>query len=527
MQVIYEFLKSHRIHFNKGTVRDYLSTHPYFPGILSISDLLDELKTDNAVLKISDDRFNDLPLPFIAQTSSVDGTFVLVKKIQNNTITYLNEAGLWTTQSLSEFSYLYSGIALVAEADAMSGEADFLSTRKKILTFQTFRIIQILTVIILLTAAYFYNQSPRLNITVIIFCMKIIGLILSVLLLVQMYGGSISWIDKFCIDVKGNNCKNVLLSAGATIFKESISWAEIGFFYFATSVMAMILYPPGTGLTLLICLSFLCIPFTFYSVWYQWQKVKSWCKLCLMIQAVLWIEIVAGISALQNFHPIILLKDIYILVAIGLILISLWFLIKPYMLNSGKVKELLRISNLFKKDSFIFNTLLQNQEKVDMSCTSPLTLGNPDAKFAITIVTNPLCQPCLIVQREALQLLEQYPNSVKISIILKPSVTQNQETEKIIIQLVEAYLEFDQQKFRDTIKRWGSSKSGLSNLSAMLKETSTSLDKVEEIVRSQRNWCEKYSITKTPTIFINGYGALPGYELKDLKHFIKEEDKPE
>jgi hypothetical protein len=51
---------------------------------------------------------------------------------------------------------------------------------------------------------------------------------------------------------------------------------------------------------LLGLLSLVVLPFTLWSVWYQWKVAKTWCPLCLGVVAVLWVEAILSLFALQS-----------------------------------------------------------------------------------------------------------------------------------------------------------------------------------------------------------------------------------
>jgi hypothetical protein len=69
--------------------------------------------------------------------------------------------------------------------------------------------------------------------------------------------------------------------------------------------------------------------------------------------------------------------------------VSLWFLIKPFITTSLLADKLQKDINQFKKDENIFNTLLQQQKTVTpLNEQYKIIFGNPKANFEITFVSN-------------------------------------------------------------------------------------------------------------------------------------------
>ena len=60
----------------------------------------------------------------------------------------------------------------------------------------------------------------------------------------------------------------------------------MGIAYFAVSLGCLLIFPQYIGYLALI--NACCCPFSFWSVWYQKYRAKSWCTMCLITQACLW-----------------------------------------------------------------------------------------------------------------------------------------------------------------------------------------------------------------------------------------------
>ena len=93
--------------------------------------------------------------------------------------------------------------------------------------------------------------------------------------------------ERVCGIIEQGGCDNVLKTGASKLFGV-FSWSEVGFAYFSVSLLALLLYP-GCARWLALC-NLCCLPFSFWSVWYQKFRAKAWCTLCLTVQALLWLQ---------------------------------------------------------------------------------------------------------------------------------------------------------------------------------------------------------------------------------------------
>ena len=92
--------------------------------------------------------------------------------------------------------------------------------------------------------------------------------------------------DAVCSVVEAGGCDDIL-STSASKFFGIFGWSEVGFAYFSVSLLCLLIFPQFIGYLALI--NVICLPFSFWSVWYQKFKAKTWCTLCLCVQSMLWL----------------------------------------------------------------------------------------------------------------------------------------------------------------------------------------------------------------------------------------------
>ncbi len=127
--------------------------------------------------------------------------------------------------------------------------------------------------------------------------LKLAGVVITVLLLWYEIDKANPVLKQICGMGSQTNCAAVLGSKQAKLFG-GVSWSEIGFFYFAGGFISLLVSGANAAYTLqlLAWLNVLALPYTIFSVYYQWRIAKQWCPLCLGVQAVLIAEFVTSVA---------------------------------------------------------------------------------------------------------------------------------------------------------------------------------------------------------------------------------------
>jgi uncharacterized membrane protein len=103
-------------------------------------------------------------------------------------------------------------------------------------------------------------------------------------------------LQRLCAAGPVANCARVLRSPASRL--GPVPLADLGLVYFASGLLALVLAAftgeAAPALAMLGLLSLALLPFTALSVYYQAVKLRSYCWLCLLVAALLWLE--AGLS---------------------------------------------------------------------------------------------------------------------------------------------------------------------------------------------------------------------------------------
>ena len=501
------------------TIQETLLSHPDFPNLLSLSEVLNRWNIDNTALQLNtDEQLRELPLPFIAHLNHKGGWYVTVTALQRDTITYTDSEQGRVRMPLADFEKQWSGIVLLAECspadtNGQTGEPDYATKRKQEqlsnLRGPVVLIGILLTFLLIIGSVAKEFNSPDW----LLLFTKVTGLILSSLLVAKQLGSKNALTDRLCSIGSQTNCDDVLNSPAAKMWGW-LSWADVGLLYFAASLITVLTTGSVPDLRPLIyVMALLALPYTLFSIYYQALVIRQWCTLCLLVQGVLLLEGLVASSQLVNLpdamQPYLILFIAFLLPAL------LWVLVKPLLINQSKHRREYAELMAFKRDPKLFRALLKKQPQMlpipdDLHL---IVLGNPDAKHTVTIVTNPYCGPCAKAHAELEGLLNQNPN-VKGQLIFSGSDEKARQVSTHMIALSE------QEPMQKAMTDWYGQQTKKYDVWTKRYPVNLIQSTVLPIVESHRLWCRIAGITATPTIYVDGYQLPESYKLKSLRWLI-------
>jgi uncharacterized membrane protein len=511
------------------SLRQSLNENTYYPSLFSLSNTFDRFNIPHEAFTVEKENLEQLTPPFIAylKNQPTGKDFILVTAITKNEVSYIAENKKIKTITREKFVSNWEKIVLKAEATNESGEKDYLLNRKKEITHtnKTYALIAA-SVLIFLSTLYFFIHSLPVNFitsAAIILAIKIVGLTISVLLLIYEIDKSNAFVKSICTATKQTNCNAVLQSKASKIF--GMSWSEAGFFYFAATFL-FLLFPSISFANKIAALSIancLAAPYTLFSVYYQWKVVKQWCPLCLMVQAVLLLEIIWSITNFWLRLLIAFLPIAYCLLPIAYCLslpIVLWYIIKPLLLKAKDEPVYKAAYKRLLYNPETFNHLLQQQATAPNGYQNiGITIGNPDAVNTIIKVCNPYCGPCAKAHAVIDEILHNNKN-VKLKLIFTASNDANDKRGIAVKHLLAINAKQNDLQTQQALDDWYlADKKDYSVFAAKypmngeLKQQNGHIDKMKE-------WCREAGITHTPTLFINGKQLPETYSINELKYIL-------
>lgn len=254
-----------------------------FKSLFGLGQLLKEYGIESQGYGFTDKSdIRNLQPPFVAV---MPAGMVIVKELTPDNIVYLSQ-GVPETIPYDRFMDAWTGKAFCAYPSPGSAEPDYPLHRRD----ELMRRLRDRGLLAGVTALFLYlfisNGLWRDISTVLITLLDLGGLALTYMLVQKSLRIKNAAADKVCKVLQEGGCDTVL-EMKASKFFGIFGWSEVGFAYFSVSLLALLMFPQWTRY-LALC-NLCCLPFTFWSIWYQKFRAKVWCTLCVSVQATLWL----------------------------------------------------------------------------------------------------------------------------------------------------------------------------------------------------------------------------------------------
>ncbi|CAM1342480.1 vitamin K epoxide reductase family protein [Tenacibaculum amylolyticum] len=513
--IVQRLLSKNKIVHDKKELAFQIQSHPSYPSLHAITGVLDHFNIENIAAEVPTDvqTLHQLPDTFIAQVNTDKGTdLVTASKVPNKpAYTIFSNAKKDEKISESEFLQRFTGIIVAVEKpEHQQANRDSSGITN----------ITLLTVAAIITAVLLAPKIGSINIPYLI--LSIIGVIASYSILKQELGESTVIGEAFC---SGNNdkkdCDAVLSSKGAELIKGH-KLSDLSIIYFTGLTVASFI---TTSFNPLYIISFLALPITIYSIYYQYRIVKSWCTLCLTIVGVLWLQ--AGFAFLntESIASLITINiESYLITVLSFLAVYIgWRYIKPLVKDVVDLKKEKIEFVKFKRNFNLFNTLLQKSPKLatKIEASKEIVLGNKDAALELVVITNPFCGHCRPVHKIIEEVLEKYNQLVKVTTRFNVP-TDHPDSNGVVVanKLIELYNEEGQETclkamheiygdvdYDTWLAKWGKSKN---------------FDNYLTVLTDEKTWCNNNGINFTPEILVNGRSFPKEYNRTDLIFFIED-----
>ncbi|WP_422107409.1 vitamin K epoxide reductase family protein [Winogradskyella sp.] len=518
LYVLKSFLKASDIKIDSDELKIQLLSHPSYPSLHALTGVLNHFGIPNAAVRlpVEPQILKELTPVFIAQIQSENSKdLVMVRKhAEAYEITY--EEGRKENVSKAEFLQKFLGIVVVVEK-----ESSAVDTVPK----QNFKDYMLVFIVLALLFFQFLAHQPSFGSSVYLL-LSFFGGVISFVIFKQEQGEATIIGDAFCnsSDEK-KDCNSVLNSKGANIFK-NFKLSDICIIYFIGSMVCIYLFQIlNISYSLLYTISFLALPVTLYSIYYQKFIVKNWCALCLAIVAILWAQ-AGSVFLNSDFEFSIGFNDGLIALITYLSTVFIWNYISR-LIKSRKELFDLKIENLrFKKNFDLFKSALLSSDAVDthIPIKNEMKFGNSESQLKIVVVTNPFCGHCKAVHTLIEDILEKHNEAVEITVRFNVNIDQkDSQVVAITSRIIELYDVsgdktclnamhdiYGELKAEAWIEKWG---------------TCENLDKSHDILQKSRDWCSSKALNFTPAILINGRAYPKAYNRPDLIYFIEELDE--
>lgn len=520
------FLKNLKIPFSSYTIEKF-KTHPEFPSLFSLSYTLSQLGIAHFALRSDYHQLqDDLPKPAIVHIRDNGGMFLVVAEVQSEGVQIINERNEVELYPKKQFLQSWSGVTLVADNSSSAREENYHQNRVK----ETFRRIRLplacssgllLLVYWLLTFSAGYHWTYY----ALLFS-KLTGIGLSILLLIHDFDKNHPFFKKLCSPNKKIDCSSILDSPAAKIFG-LISWSEIGLVYFLTGFLFLLFFPSPINVGMVTLVSLGAAFYIPYSVYYQWKIAGSWCRLCLFVQGILAVEAALALGY-WSAHDIIFREEVFIsLVAFLLLLFlvsSLFGFLKPVFFEWKSLRDQMSKVRSIKFNRQVFDLLSKDMTVIHKENLRPIQFGNPEGEHILTVITNPVCEPCRKMHQTLFNLLRTKTNT-RVEEIFLTEEDDQAISKRVAEAMLQLYHQLDPEAFRNALSEFYKTpdrkvEEWIQRFSMKDVSLSSCKEKAHSTLETHLNWCKKMRIFSTPRIFYNHKPLPDGYSLDDLEYLI-------
>ena len=520
-QIAAYYLKQLDIPVTESTFTKTLKQNPYYPSLFSLSNTFDKFKVENSGFRINKEQLDEMPVPFIAlmNNQSTGRDFVTVTKFTDLEVRYLSDKKVKTTKV--GFLQDWDDVIFLAQPDEKSREWEYEENKKaedaKKRKNQALIFGGAMLFIGLLYNSIFAAQQILSAAALVV--LQLIGLVITTLLLAYDIDKSNTFIKNICTGGTKTNCDAVLSSKASKLI--GISWSELGFFYFASSLL-FILSPSllfEEKIPLLCLAGFATALYIPFSIYYQYKVVKQWCPMCLATQSVLLIGLVWSLLHIHYLNELAVNPTLICSILIIAILPPVaWYTIKPILIksNNAEMNESAYKRLLYNPD--IFNALLAQQIKAPEGWdTIGIDIRDEQTDKRLLKVCNPYCGPCADAHGKIEHLLEKN-KEVDFKIIFNSSHSEGNRAREVIQHLLSLNKENDITEMKEILDEWYSTKD-IKFQYFKNAHPAAEHDITEEFDRMV-TWCKSADIAHTPTFYFNGHLLPDTYTIDDLTHIF-------
>ncbi len=500
------------------SLKDILLKHPDYPSLEAVADTLSEFNVENLAIRIGKEQLSEIPYPALCHLNIESGRFVVLESFENDHITYYDTAWGKNRKHIDAFSseLKWSGATLIMQANERSGDKNYKNNRKAEYRHRIGNYI-----LLGLLSILFLAPVIQLSLTpLLLYASKLLGGFFCFILLQKQFGAGSGLADSFCNIGTTSSCDAVIHSPRSKIFG-TVHLSELGALYFLGGVLLIITstISNSAALPLLKIINLLVLPFTVFSIYYQWRVLKKWCPLCVLVMAVFWIEFImlfqTSFILTASFHTI------YSGFFSFVIPLLFWMIVRKRFINSFKIPGLEKKVRSFTMNIDLFQNLLNSKEnKVVKPFKNMITSGAKNGSIELIVVSNPLCRPCALAHKITKELSARFEDQLTIKYCFYNASPKDADDTKMIQHTLSLYINENHNAVTRAMDTWFID-DGKENFNAWkLKnplDTTPQVAEVNKLLYEHTSWCIKNHIRKTPGIFINGKELPKEFTLYDLK----------
>lgn len=524
-EIIFELCKVLNVNITKSTIKKELKNNPSPNSLLALSDFLLEHHVESETVEIKNfDLIKSIKHPIVVHLIDKNIKkyyFAIIYTCSDNTLYWYNpQTHKKEYISYDGFKKFFSGIILIPKKNGKSNETEYKEHRKEELIEKISKTIlwMFLPLLFLLSTSYILIKKEE-TILILYALLYLIGAITALFLVKEDGGNFTPTIEKICTFNKKTNCNAVLSSQGATIF--GYHWSVIGFSYFCGCLISLFLHISGcfSMLHILILLNLFALPYTIYSILYQYRTVKQWCPLCLLVQVTL-----LALAIITPFNPFTTEQIFLLPTFISVLNIFIVFVGTNLYLRCMELERTNEYMNThfqrFKLRKNIFNLLLSEENTIETPIHNlGISFGNPKGNIHLIGIIGTDCNACAEEIPRIFALLKSHPNLIHFQMILfAPLGTNKEHIAKLFLAIYQYQGPNEAEK---AITSWFSM--SIKERQLLLEQHNFSQERINEQeakLKQMWEWIVKEKNVYTPKFYLNGKTLPQYYNIADLKWLI-------
>lgn len=505
-----KYLKQCEVQFSKSFVRSRMLSHPDYPSLVSFTDTLDEMRLPYSAVIADKQKYSELKYPLLAHyKQDVGDNFLLVSSADQ------------FKKGDRVLLEKWDGIAVMVESRASVDHEEhtecLLDEKRKGKRF--FVAACCFAALLIGIAVYNFTAS-----SLALMLLSIAGIASCGLIILYSMGKDNAITNQLCSADGAFGCDKVLHSKAAVLWK-GVGLGDVGLMYFTGVAiflaLSVLTHSTIAAFSLLVLPFVLSTVFSAFSLWYQWKVVKKWCKMCLIVIAVLWLHSIIFFNLPFPHFTVDFLMPSAILFLVSQTISSIaWLTIKPLILEADKAANTAVAVLKWKRDPDVFLALLSQQRQVNASpWEDDIVLGNPHARVQLIVACGTYCNPCAGTHKLLENLVKWHPDDLGLTIRFSLSTTSvNDKRIEAVTNILEAFDSSLQPGHANPVDNWFKWMDIEKYKKAYGIGTNTNAH--QTTLEKHIQWSGESKIKHTPSIFINGYEIPNKYGPQDLALLI-------
>jgi len=506
---VMNYLDDNKIYIDRDEFELQLEGHPDFPSLLAFSDALHFFNIENYSYRIDNDEKDILPEDFLAL---VKGELAVV----NNKDNKITVNGSHTDDFFSE----WENIILIVE----KSEDQFYKKSKFEYTYVNWGIVALVFLFL-----FAYDHS-NLILKLIFAATGLIGFIFAREAYKKTHGkGTFIPVGVCKSNYLNTDCDLVFNSKKWKIFNK-IDLSEISLLFFTSQIVCFVLLGLIKNVEFFFETYryglFAFIPVAVLSLYYQIFVVKKYCPVCMVIIALVGIQLVAAnLISFTSKKPDIS-AVLFLIGSLGSLIVLMNFRIKNQ--NAQKDENTLKRNLKFRRNyQFFKNNLSLQKRLVNTDFSSAFVFGNENADQNLTFVTNPFCKHCKEFYPVFLKLVKKYSDELRITIFFDIDLSRDDlDNRTVHVNLTNIYINSENKiEFLEALSGWYEVQGYSEDKSGWYQKYSKYFGNPESalaLLKGHEEWVSSNGVHFTPNIFINDTEYPVQYERADLEFFIPE-----